>query len=144
MKDAQKRKVKPDQMPPDTLEFEEPIAPLLKGRRLQVPEAGNDLRAHELHRAQDLAVVLAAQALRAVAAINELKSVKLTGNKGLLESLDKAEADYAGALQASGGVRDLDDVLQSRAQGCAGVVLGRSLLEGRLQLSQALAAVGAR
>lgn len=45
-------------------------------------------------------MTLAAQTLRAVAAVAELKSVKLTGNKGLLESLDKAEADYAGALQA--------------------------------------------
>lgn len=42
------------------------------------------------------------------------------------------------ALQASGGVRDLDDVVAARAQGCAGIVLGRSLLEGRLQLSEAL------
>lgn len=34
-------------------------------------------------------------------------------------------------VQASGGVRDLDDVLAARAAGCAGVVLGRALLEGR-------------
>ncbi|MGY1409323.1 MULTISPECIES: 1-(5-phosphoribosyl)-5-[(5-phosphoribosylamino)methylideneamino]imidazole-4-carboxamide isomerase [unclassified Luteimonas] len=46
------------------------------------------------------------------------------------------------ALQASGGVRDLADVLAAQAQGCAGIVLGRSLLEGRLQLPQALAQVG--
>lgn len=43
------------------------------------------------------------------------------------------------ALQASGGVRDLADVVAARDQGCAGIVLGRSLLEGRLQLPQALA-----
>jgi phosphoribosylformimino-5-aminoimidazole carboxamide ribotide isomerase len=42
-------------------------------------------------------------------------------------------------LQASGGVRDLDDVLRVRRLGCAGVVLGRSLLEGRLTLPEALA-----
>lgn len=41
-------------------------------------------------------------------------------------------------LQASGGVRHLDDVLQARAQGCAGIVLGRSLLEGKLRLPEAL------
>lgn len=46
------------------------------------------------------------------------------------------------ALQASGGVRDLADVVAARAQGCAGIVLGRSLLEGRLQLPEALAAAG--
>jgi len=45
-------------------------------------------------------LTLGAQMLRAMTAVNELKSVKLTGNKGLLESLDKAEADYASALQA--------------------------------------------
>lgn len=45
-------------------------------------------------------------------------------------------------VQASGGVRDLDDVLRVRRLGCAGVVLGRSLLEGRLTLPEALAATG--
>ena len=47
-------------------------------------------------------------------------------------------------LQASGGVRDLDDVLAAQAQGCAGIVLGRSLLEGRLRLPEALERAGAR
>ena len=47
-------------------------------------------------------------------------------------------------LQASGGVRDLADVLAAQAQGCAGIVLGRSLLEGRLQLPGALARAGVR
>ncbi|MCD7099485.1 1-(5-phosphoribosyl)-5-[(5-phosphoribosylamino)methylideneamino]imidazole-4-carboxamide isomerase [Stenotrophomonas sp. MMGLT7] len=42
-------------------------------------------------------------------------------------------------VQASGGVRDLADVRAARAAGCGGVVLGRSLLEGRLQLKDALA-----
>lgn len=41
-------------------------------------------------------------------------------------------------IQASGGVRDLDDVRAVRAAGLAGVVLGRSLLEGRLTLKDAL------
>ena len=43
------------------------------------------------------------------------------------------------ALQASGGVRDLDDVIAARAAGCSGVVLGRALLEGGLDLRDALA-----
>ena len=45
-------------------------------------------------------------------------------------------------VQASGGVRHLDDVRQAQRQGCAGVVLGRALLEGKLQLPEALAATG--
>lgn len=43
------------------------------------------------------------------------------------------------AVQASGGVRDAGDVRDARAAGCAGAVLGRALLEGRLQLADALA-----
>lgn len=42
-------------------------------------------------------------------------------------------------VQASGGVGALDDVVAVRGVGCAGVVLGRALLEGRFQLSGALA-----
>lgn len=42
------------------------------------------------------------------------------------------------AVQASGGVRDADDVRAVRRCGVAGVVLGRSLLEGKLVLADAL------
>ncbi|MBW8074121.1 HisA/HisF-related TIM barrel protein, partial [Metallibacterium scheffleri] len=42
------------------------------------------------------------------------------------------------AVQASGGVRDLDDIRAARAAGAAGVILGRALLEGRFTLAQAL------
>jgi phosphoribosylformimino-5-aminoimidazole carboxamide ribotide isomerase len=42
-------------------------------------------------------------------------------------------------VQVSGGVRDLGDVAAARAAGCAGVVLGKALLEGRLVLDEALA-----
>lgn len=42
-------------------------------------------------------------------------------------------------LQASGGVRGVADVMATRAAGCAGVVLGRALLEGRLDIVEALA-----
>ena len=41
-------------------------------------------------------------------------------------------------LQASGGARDLDDVRRAREAGCAGIVLGKALLDGRLDLPQAL------
>lgn len=41
-------------------------------------------------------------------------------------------------VQASGGVRALDDIVAARAQGCAGIVLGRALLEGRFSVAEAL------
>lgn len=42
------------------------------------------------------------------------------------------------AVQASGGVRSLDDIRAARAAGAHGVILGRALLEGRFTLEQAL------
>lgn len=42
-------------------------------------------------------------------------------------------------VQASGGVSALVDVTGARAAGCAGIVLGRALLEGRFELPEALA-----
>lgn len=41
-------------------------------------------------------------------------------------------------LQASGGVRDVDDILAARAAGCAGAVLGKALIEQRFDLVEAL------
>jgi len=43
------------------------------------------------------------------------------------------------ALQASGGVRNVADILAARASGCAGAVLGKGLLDGRFALADALA-----
>ncbi|MFT4179450.1 MAG: 1-(5-phosphoribosyl)-5-[(5-phosphoribosylamino)methylideneamino]imidazole-4-carboxamide isomerase [Thermomonas sp.] len=43
------------------------------------------------------------------------------------------------AVQASGGVRDVADVAACRDAGCAGAVLGKALLEGRIDLCEALA-----
>lgn len=42
-------------------------------------------------------------------------------------------------LQASGGVRDVADIVASRDAGCSGAVLGRSLLEGGMTIEDALA-----
>lgn len=42
------------------------------------------------------------------------------------------------AVQASGGIRGLEDIAAARAAGCAGAVLGKALLEGRFQLADAL------
>lgn len=41
-------------------------------------------------------------------------------------------------LQASGGVRGVGDVLAARSAGCAGVVVGKALLEGGCRLDEAL------
>jgi phosphoribosylformimino-5-aminoimidazole carboxamide ribotide isomerase len=41
-------------------------------------------------------------------------------------------------LQASGGVRGIADIVASREAGCAGVVLGKALLDGCFDLSEAL------
>jgi phosphoribosylformimino-5-aminoimidazole carboxamide ribotide isomerase len=38
-------------------------------------------------------------------------------------------------VQASGGVRDAADILAAREAGCAGAVLGKALLEGRIDLA---------
>lgn len=43
------------------------------------------------------------------------------------------------AVQASGGVRNADDVAQAKAVGCGGAILGKALLEGRMTLEGALA-----
>lgn len=48
--------------------------------------------------------------------------------------------DAAPALQVqvSGGASGLEDVARARAAGCAGIVLGKALLEGRVDLREAL------
>ena len=43
------------------------------------------------------------------------------------------------AVQASGGVRSLDDICAAREAGARGVILGRALLEGRFTVQEALA-----
>ncbi|WP_109125652.1 1-(5-phosphoribosyl)-5-[(5-phosphoribosylamino)methylideneamino]imidazole-4-carboxamide isomerase [Dyella sp. C11] len=43
------------------------------------------------------------------------------------------------AVQASGGVRSLEDIRAARDAGARGVILGRALLEGRFSLKDALA-----
>ncbi len=42
-------------------------------------------------------------------------------------------------VQVSGGARGVGDVVAAKAGGCAGVVLGKALLEGHLTLAEALA-----
>jgi len=50
-----------------------------------------------------------------------------------------AARDEGFELQASGGVRDVADIVMARDAGCAGAVLGRSLLEGGMTIEDALA-----
>ncbi|HET6554773.1 MAG TPA: 1-(5-phosphoribosyl)-5-[(5-phosphoribosylamino)methylideneamino]imidazole-4-carboxamide isomerase [Dyella sp.] len=49
------------------------------------------------------------------------------------------EAVPALAVQASGGVRSLEDIRAAREAGARGVILGRALLEGRFTVQEALA-----
>ena len=41
-------------------------------------------------------------------------------------------------LQASGGVRGIQDIVDAREVGCSGAVLGKALLDGRFELALAL------
>lgn len=41
-------------------------------------------------------------------------------------------------IQASGGVRDIADIVAARAVGCSGAILGKALLDGRFELATAL------
>ncbi|WP_313445389.1 1-(5-phosphoribosyl)-5-[(5-phosphoribosylamino)methylideneamino]imidazole-4-carboxamide isomerase [Stenotrophomonas indicatrix] len=43
------------------------------------------------------------------------------------------------AVQASGGIRDVADVAAAQAAGCGGAILGKALLEQRMDLAEALA-----
>lgn len=46
------------------------------------------------------------------------------------------------ALQASGGAHEAADVVRARDAGCAGIVLGKALLDGRFALGEAIALLG--
>lgn len=46
-------------------------------------------------------------------------------------------------LQASGGIRSIEDIREATTLGCTGVVLGKALLEGRFTLADALEGVAA-
>jgi phosphoribosylformimino-5-aminoimidazole carboxamide ribotide isomerase len=47
-----------------------------------------------------------------------------------------------GRIIASGGVSSLADVLAVQAAGCAGVIIGRAIYEGRVDLAEVLRALG--
>lgn len=57
-------------------------------------------------------------------------------NLNLYTFLTRSSPDLA--FQASGGARDAADVRTVRKVGCAGIVLGKALLEGRLSVADAV------
>jgi phosphoribosylformimino-5-aminoimidazole carboxamide ribotide isomerase len=59
-----------------------------------------------------------------------------------LRLLEEVRAATTGTLLASGGIGSADDVRRVAACGCDGVVIGRALLAGTLELADALAAAG--
>lgn len=90
---------------------------------------------------QTLEMLLARYAkagLRHVLCTDITRDGMLTGpNLDLYRHLCACHPDVQ--VQASGGVRDVHDVVDARAAGCSGAVLGRALLDGRMTLEEALA-----
>ena len=89
----------------------------------------------------------AADAIRNLADVG-LTTFEVTAidRDGLLEGPDLALIERLvdlelGSIIASGGVASLDDVRALRAVGTAGVIIGRALYEGRVDLREALASV---
>ena len=86
----------------------------------------------------ELAARYAAAGLRHLLSTDIARDGMLTGpNLDLYAHLRRTVP--ALAVQASGGVSAIADVGGARAAGCAGIVLGRALLEGRFTLPEALA-----
>jgi phosphoribosylformimino-5-aminoimidazole carboxamide ribotide isomerase len=86
----------------------------------------------------ELAVHFAAGGLQHLLSTDIARDGMLTGpNADLYAHLAKIAPSLQ--VQASGGVREVADVAAAKQQGCAGIVLGRALLEGKLSLAEALA-----
>ena len=86
----------------------------------------------------ELAVRFAAGGLRHLLSTDIARDGMLTcPNADLYAHLGKIAPSLQ--VQASGGVREVADVATAKQQGCAGIVLGRALLEGKLSLAEALA-----
>jgi phosphoribosylformimino-5-aminoimidazole carboxamide ribotide isomerase len=86
----------------------------------------------------ELATRYAAAGLRHLLCTDIARDGMLTGpNLALYAYLHDTVPSLA--VQASGGVSAVADVEGAREAGCAGIVLGRALLEGRFALPEALA-----
>ena len=57
-----------------------------------------------------------------------------------LDGLRRCREGYAGPVYMSGGISSLDDITASAAAGAAGVIVGKALYEGRVDLGAALRA----
>jgi phosphoribosylformimino-5-aminoimidazole carboxamide ribotide isomerase len=91
---------------------------------------------------EDLLLAYADSGLRHLLCTDIQRDGMLAGpNIALYESLLRLAPVVQ--LQASGGVRDIDDVKAARMAGCSGVVLGKALLEERFRLDDAIAGVAA-
>ena len=86
----------------------------------------------------ELAVRYADAGLKHLLSTDIARDGMLSGPNGDLYAYLQAIAPGL-RVQASGGVRNVADVVAAKAQGCAGIVLGRALLEGKLDLEEALA-----
>lgn len=87
---------------------------------------------------EDVLATYAGSPLRHVLCTDIARDGMLSGpNLELYRMLRKLAPELA--LQASGGVRGVADVIGARDSGCAGVVLGKALLEGQLDLADTLA-----
>jgi phosphoribosylformimino-5-aminoimidazole carboxamide ribotide isomerase len=86
----------------------------------------------------ELAVRFASGGLKHLLSTDIARDGMLSGPNAALYSHLQAISPLL-QVQASGGVRDVADVAAAKQQGCAGIVLGRALLEGKLDLAGALA-----
>jgi phosphoribosylformimino-5-aminoimidazole carboxamide ribotide isomerase len=86
---------------------------------------------------EDLVSRYAGSGLKHVLSTDIARDGMLAGpNLDLYTTLQRLAPQWR--LQASGGVRDVDDVRALKAQALGGVVLGKALLEGQLRLEEAL------
>lgn len=85
----------------------------------------------------ELAQRYASAGLRHVLCTDIARDGMLSGpNFGLYAHLSRIAPSLR--VQASGGVGGLGHVREARQRGCAGIVLGRALLEGRFSVAEAL------
>ncbi|RYD15752.1 MAG: 1-(5-phosphoribosyl)-5-[(5-phosphoribosylamino)methylideneamino] imidazole-4-carboxamide isomerase [Lysobacteraceae bacterium] len=90
------------------------------------------------HAVEDLLHALDAGGMRHLLCTDIARDGMLSGPNLALYAQLRAWLPNA-AVQASGGVRSAADVRAAMDAGCAGIVLGKALLEQRLDLAQALA-----
>ncbi|RDS85957.1 1-(5-phosphoribosyl)-5-[(5-phosphoribosylamino)methylideneamino]imidazole-4-carboxamide isomerase [Dyella psychrodurans] len=107
-----------------------------RGDRWTLPSAG--WTEDEARTLDELAPWFAAQGARHLLCTDIERDGMLAGfNLDLYQHLAQTVPQLA--VQASGGVRSLDDIRAAREAGASGVILGRALLEGRFTLEDALA-----